>query len=831
MRRLGIKGLVSVAVGVLAVSFCPSAGSARARMPKPVISGFQASPSTVASGGSTTVTATVSGGSICTLSANKPLPGLPATFSCEGETSSVARSLTVPANIGKKPVAYKLHLAANRAGQNAKASLSVSVSRLVPDTRVAAGTSHTCAVVSTGHIECWGANESGQLGDGTTSESDKPVEVKRITDAGQVAAGEIHTCAVLFSGHIECWGANGSRQLGDGTMRELSDTPVEVRGITDATQVTGGGNHTCALLSTGHIECWGANEAGQLGDGATRSSELPVEVEHVTTATYVSAGDSYTCAALSSGHVECWGEGSSGQLGNGHNGHEPTDSPVEVLGITDATEVAAASEGACAVLSTGHVECWGANESGTLGDGTTSWSDIPVAVQHITNAIEVAAGGDHTCAALSTGRVACWGANRSGQLGDGISGEDSYLPVEVQGTMGASQVTAGRSHTCAVLSSRKIECWGDNRSGELGNGTTGREPSSTPLEVLGITDATQDSATCADLATGHIDCWGATRGNQVDAPVEVQGVTSATQVAAGSATCAVLSSGHVDCWGANRLGQLGDGTTTEFSDAPVEVLGINNATEVAAGGSFACAVLSSGHIECWGENYYGELGDGITSESSDTPVEVLGINNATEVAAGGSFVCAVLSSGHIECWGENYQGQLGDGTKLVRPDRPVEVLGITNATEVAAGGDVLSGHACALLATGHIQCWGANGFGELGDGGNANADTAVEVRGVTNAAQVSAAAAETCAVLSGGRIDCWGENSNGQLGDGTTSEYSNTPVEVQGITDGTQVAAGESYTCTVLSTGHIECWGGDRYGQLGTGTAWATIPTEVLGIP
>jgi Regulator of chromosome condensation (RCC1) repeat len=252
-----------------------------------------------------------------------------------------------------------------------------------------------------------------------------------------------------------------------------------------------------------------------------------------------------------------------------------------------------------------------------------------------------------------------------------------------------------------------------------------------------------------------------------------------TAVAAGyDQTCAVLSSGHVECWGLNPLGNGSNGR----SDTPVEVTGITDATQVTAGYGDACALLSTGHVECWGGNQYGELGNGSTTEAY-TPVEVSGITDATQVTAGysnetGDYTCALLSTGHVECWGYNLYGELGNGTTTTYSDTPVEVSGITDATQVSAG----AGQTCALLSTGHVECWGANGNGELGDGGiSVYSGTPVEVSGITDATRVAAGAFHTCAVLSTGHIECWGNNGYGQLGNGTMGTVSDTPVEVTGI--------------------------------------------------
>ncbi len=520
-------------------------------------------------------------------------------------------------------------------------------------TEVTAGGPHTCAVLSTGHIDCWGYNGDGQLGNGTISSSDTPVEVLGVSNATEVTAGHDHTCGLLSTGHIDCWGYNGDGQLGNGTASS-SATPVEVLGVSNATEVTAGHDHTCGLLSTGHIDCWGYNFEGELGNGTEGGSDTPVEVQAISNALQVTAGGPHTCAVLSTGHIDCWGYNDDGELGDGTA--SSSDTPVEVLGVSNATEVTAGHDHTCALLSTGHIDCWGYNDDGQLGDGTISSSDTPVEVQGISNATQVTAGYFHTCAVLSSGRINCWGANSDGQLGNGRT-RSSDTPVEVQGISNATQVAAGGYHTCAVLSSGHINCWGDNFRGTLGDGTI----------------------------------------SSSDTPVEVQGISNAIQVTAdGSNTCALLSTGHINCWGDNGNGELGNGRTGKRgSYTPVEVQGISNATQVTAGENDTCALLSTGRINCWGENDDGKLGDGTTS-SSDTPVVVQGVGNATQVAAGYFHACAALSSGHIDCWGNNENGDLGNGDSwsLV----PTEVL--LGAPVVLTGGaSSVTGVSATLNAT------------------------------------------------------------------------------------------------------------------------------------
>jgi alpha-tubulin suppressor-like RCC1 family protein len=660
-----------------------------------------------------------------------------------------------------------------------------------------------------------------------------------VSDAAQLAAGGDDSCVVLPSGHIDCWGWNGYGQLGDGSEEngpEPGSPPVEVLGVSDAVQVAAG-DHSCAVLSTGHVDCWGESHDGALGDGKERRSLVPVEVHGVSSAVQVAASDFSSCVLLADGHVDCWGEGEYGQLGDGATTNSSV--PVEVQGISNATQVSTGGSYACAVLSSGRIDCWGANYYGQLGNGAEANSSTPAEVQGISNATQVAAGegiAEHVCALMSSGRVDCWGRNESGQLGDGATAS-SRTPVEVHGVADATEVGSGRQESCALLSNGHVECWGGNELGQLGVGALG--DSSSPVEALGISEATQvtagDGQSCVTLSNGHLDCWGGDESGQLgdgseenrNVPVAVQGISNDTQVAAGGEySCALLSNDHADCWGENKSGQLGDGTEIN-SDIPVEASALSDATQLAAGESHSCASLSTGHVDCWGGNGYGELGNG-TEKNSSTPVEVQDLTNAIQVAAGDYHSCALLSTGRIDCWGDDEFGQLGDGREGERAtsSTPVEVRGIANATEVAAG----RFHSCALLSTGHIDCWGRNDYsGELGDGSEENSDIPVEVHGLANATMLTAGSNHSCALLSTGHINCWGEGESGELGDGN-KENSSIPVEVQGIANATQVAAGGDHSCALLSDNHVDCWGANDSGELGDGLAWSEVPGEVVGL-
>ncbi len=366
-------------------------------------------------------------------------------------------------------------------------------------TVISAGDGHSCEVISDGSARCWGLNTSGQVGNGTFFSVLKPAAVTGVSGAGRVSAGGAHSCAVL-GGSVWCWGENTSGQLGNSTTA-TSSTPVAVTGVTAATDVSAGGDHSCALLSGGRVFCWGKNIFGQLGNGATSSSSSPVAVSGISSATEVSAGGNHTCALLSDSTIRCWGINTFGQLGNGSI--SSSSSPVAVSGITNATHISAGANHTCATVSTGAIQCWGDNSSGQLGAFWTlisliplvniTASSTPVQVASVNTSANVSAGFQHTCAVLTGGTVRCWGENASGQLGNGgvtagftppgvgASPTSTISPVTVSGISTATAADAGLFHSCALLTNRTVRCWGVNSSGQLGNDTG--FSSALPVEV------------------------------------------------------------------------------------------------------------------------------------------------------------------------------------------------------------------------------------------------------------------------------------------------------------------------------------------------------------
>ncbi len=362
-------------------------------------------------------------------------------------------------------------------------ALATTATQVLAFSQVSAGRSHTCGLTTDNRAYCWGSNDQGQLGDGTTTQRLRPVPVGGGHQFRQVIAGATNSCGLTMDNKAYCWGGNSFGELGDGTTTRRR-TPVAVVGGLKFHQLDADGSYTCGVsYSDRRAYCWGRNEYGHLGDGTTNNRTRPVPVAGMRQFLQVHAGNSHTCGiGYLDNRAYCWGRNHQGQLGDGTDAQRLT--PVAVLGGHSFRQVSAGGGHTCAVTNGDLAYCWGWNAFGQSGDGSTIAKRFrPKAVAGGLNFRDVSAGENHSCGRTTLNRAYCWGENFGGQLGDGTGFGTSSTPVAVAGGKRFRQVDGGGSHTCGKTPTDVAYCWGFNGQGQIGDGTTDTRDS--PVAVAG----------------------------------------------------------------------------------------------------------------------------------------------------------------------------------------------------------------------------------------------------------------------------------------------------------------------------------------------------------
>jgi probable HAF family extracellular repeat protein len=719
-----------------------------------------------------------------------------------------------------------------------------------------------CAAISAradSAVAC-GANDIGQLGDGTYTRRLSPVAVTGLTSGiTAIAAGGHHSLAVQ-NGGAYAWGFGGYGQLGNGTGAS-STTPVAVTGLASGvTDIAGGGSHSLAVQNGG-VWAWGANTFGQLGDGPTPDSFTPVSVTGLTSGvTAISAGFSHNLA-VQNGGVWVWGNNAEGQLGDGTYTNRAI--PVSLTGLTSGVTAIAAGHYHSLALQNGAVWAWGENTLGQLGDGTTTFRNTPVQVAGLTSGVTAIACGGYHSLAVQNGGVWAWGDNIAGQLGYGPGNSSTPMQVHPADLRNIVAVAAGYTSSYALSSDGSMWVWGDNSYGELGLGTT-QHAYGIPQHLLPptgyvFTSIGPDSEASHALATlaaigdfnrdGHV--------NAADILPMEQALTNAGGYQA--------THDNLPDWQLSLIGDLnGDG---QFNNADLQSLlyllktGGGSPTPVPEPSTVLLAALAgltfyvlarrcrfnipdsrsriyytialahavlffaatsarADSAVAWGSNSLGELGDG-TFTQRRAPVPVSGLASGVTAVVAGNGHSLAIQNGGAWAWGENFSGQLGDGTTTGH-STPAPVSGLTSGvTAISAGWE----HSLAIR-NGGVFAWGSNNNGQLGDGTTTNCLTPFPVTGLSNGVTAIAAGANHSLAVQNGGVLAWGANYDGQLGDGTTT-IRVAPVSVTSLSNGvTAIAAGVTHSLAVQNGGAV-AWGANDFGELGDGGAETFSTTHV----
>jgi alpha-tubulin suppressor-like RCC1 family protein len=652
-----------------------------------------------------------------------------------------------------------------------------------------------------------------------------------------------HGLSLQTDGSVCTDGENLYGQLGDGTSVDRK-SPVRVAAVAGAVQVATGYYHTLAVKSDGTVWAWGFDGNGQLGDNSTFAKPTPIPVPGLTGIIAVAAGDRHSLALKSDGTVWSWGNNGNGQLGDGTQSARST--PVQVIQLSGVVAIGAGAAFSIALKSDGTVWGWGANGAGQLGDGTQTQRLSAVQVAGLTSVMSISAGATHTLALKTDGTVWGWGYNGYGELGDGSSGNFRLNIVRAGTLTSVVSIASGDDHSLAVKSDGTIWAFGLNNSGQLGDATNAQRV--TPVQVSGFTGGVAVGAGTAHSfalkSDGSQWAWGSNSNGQLGIgtlansliPVASSACASGTFQGAGKSSVAsrlsatqnyslaVKGDGTVVGSGENTYGQLGDGTTTNRSSA-VAAAGLSGIVGISAGWYHALAVKNDGTVRAWGFGGNGQLGDG-TVISKPTPIQVPGLSGIVAVAAGDRHSLALKSDGTVWSWGSNGNGQLGDGTQTARSS-PVQVIQLSGVVGISAG----NSFSVALKSDGTVWAWGINGAGQLGDGTNTPKLSPVQVAGLTGVISITAGpGSHTLALKSDGTVWGWGYNGYGELGDGSSGNFRYNIVRASDLTSIIAIAGVDDHSLAVKSDGTVFSFGLNGNGQLGDGSiTQRLVPVPVTG--
>ncbi len=387
------------------------------------------------------------------------LPGRPVTWTTSNPLRATVDGTGLVTALGSD----RARIIATIDGQADTATLFIPL----PLALVSAAAQYTCGQTTGGVAYCWGLNNSGNLGNGSTAADSFPFAVSGGLLFRPVSAGTFHACG-LASGAAYCWGNNGYGQLGTNSTAS-APAPAAVSGGLSFRVIASGGQHTCALTGPGAAYCWGRNQAGQLGRGTTTLDSVPGLVSGALVFASVSAGGQYTCGVTTGNAAYCWGRGAEGQLGTNSTAGQTT--PTLVSGGLSFKSVVAAGSHTCGLTPTGVAYCWGDNTYGALGTELPASDSVPVAVAGGLTFTALSAGTFHTCGVTTGGAAYCWGAAGGGRLGNGATTGQENAPVPVLGGLAFATISAGSFHTCATSTAGVAYCWGTGGSGELGWGS------------------------------------------------------------------------------------------------------------------------------------------------------------------------------------------------------------------------------------------------------------------------------------------------------------------------------------------------------------------------
>jgi len=742
---------------------------------------------------------------------------------------------------------------------------------------ISAGSSHTIAIKTDGTLWAWGSNNAGQLGDSTTTQRNSPVQIGTAANWASISAGNGHTIAIKTDGSLWAWGYNQYGQLGDGNNTDRN-SPMQIGSATNWASISAGNSHTIAIKTDGSLWAWGDNYYGQLGDGTNADKNSPVQIGTATNWSSISVGYYHTIAIKTDGSLWAWGYNGNGQLGDGTS--VPKNTPVHIGTATNWSSISVGNYHTIAMKTNGSLWAWGNNYNGQLGDGTNTDKNTPYQIGTSTNWASISVGNAHTIAIKTDRSLWAWGWNNYGQLGDG-GNTNRNSPVQIGTSTNWASVSSGvGGNTIAIKTDGSLWAWGSNGVGQLGDGTYVDKNSPVQISTGGCVACTPTTGTFTISACNSYT-WAA-KGNNVytiNNNTDTIHLTNAggcdslvtlnltintathnvtTQTATNSYTwngqnytssgvytysynnsngcasvdtliltitsgcfktisagyhhtVAIKTDGSLWAWGNNLYGQLGDGTTDDRF--LVQIGNANTWASICASNRFTVAIKTDGSLWAWGtNNNYGQI---FNIGYSPVQIDTSKSTNWARISAGAEHAMAIKKDGSLWAWGYNGYGQLGDGTSGTTAQRysPVQIGTATNWASISAN----EYHSLAIKTDGSLWAWGSNMYGELGDGTDTTRKSPIQIGTSTNWASISAGEQHTIAIKTDGTLWAWGTNSSGQLGNGTYINK-NTPVQIGTATNWASISAGHLHTIAIKTDGTLWAWGYNLSGQLGDGT-------------
>ena len=665
--------------------------------------------------------------------------------------------------------------------------------------QLSTGMATTCGVMTDHTLWCWGDNSRGQFGNGSTLLHDEPIQIGGDNDWSSVATAFNHTCAVKLDGSLWCWGSDDVGMLGVGGLGDRH-VPVRVGSSMDWVAVATGMKTTCGVRRSGSLWCWGqlvpeAATGNRSFEGPLSAVPFQIEPTKQWASVVLSEGlrDQSMCAISSSGSLHCWSRRWSHS--GGHNGGGYVyyaASAAQVDPTSQWASVGVAGDTTCGVKADGTLWCW-SSAAYERFPGNLPASGL-IQVTSASDWSKVAVGDDSACGLRTDGSLWCW--------------PNAAAPPTRAGSATWSSLVANGKRFCARGADSTTSCWGA-LSESLASQHIPLAPNVTWSSIAVTGTGWHPGEWAGVRSDGTLWSWKPLSYDRASAPEQVGTGNDWSQVAMNGQTCALKVDGTLWCWGSPV--------------APTQIPNSVGWKRVSVGrqyygSGYVCAIDRAGALWCWGDNAYGQLGIGTRGGSSTTPQRVGVGTDWVDVSAGDTHACALKTDGSLWCWGDSAQGGVGAGLNGHHSGPITTPLQIAGQWSRACAASRTS---CGLASNGSVWCWGQN----AGHAGGRPATEAylwapAQLSLPLPARELSCGSYRGCAVLTDGSLWCWGANTFGELGDGTVDQ-AKLPHAIGVANDWAAIAIGRTNVCALRGAGELSCTG-----RLAHGAA-SGVPVQV----